>query len=170
VFLQLVSLERAGSLDELKLEAERLERQGALTPEEVALLDFKGLAGFWQSDLGRKVRAQAQFVRRELAFTARFSPKELAALTGEPAEPNLEQEFVVVQGVADLAVLLPQELWLIDFKTDAVGPNGLADKVKSYEPQLKLYALALSQIYRRPVSQCWLYFLTAQTAAPIKPD
>jgi ATP-dependent helicase/nuclease subunit A len=170
VFLQLVSLERAGSVEELKREAERLERQGALTPEEVALLDFKGLAGFWQSDLGRKVQAQAQFVRRELAFTARFSPKELVRLTGEPSEPTLEEEFVVVQGVADLAVLLPQELWLIDFKTDAVGPNGLADKVKSYEPQLKLYALALSQIYRRPVSQCWLYFLTSQTAAPIKPD
>jgi ATP-dependent helicase/nuclease subunit A len=168
--LQFVRLDRTGSLAELKKEAERLERQGVLTAEEAALLDFKGLAAFWQSDLGRKVREQTQFVRCELAFTARFSPEELARLTGEPPEADLKDEYVVVQGVADLVVVLPRELWLIDFKTDAVGSDGVADKVKAYEPQLKLYALALSRIYRRPVSERWLYFLTAQTAARVQGD
>jgi len=126
------------------------------------------LAAFWQSDLGRKVRAQAQFVHRELAFTARFSPKEIAALTGELPEPALEGEFIVVQGVADLAVVLPSEIWLVDFKTDAVEAAALAERARLYAPQLKLYARALSQIYRRPVSAAWLYFLTAQTAAPLQ--
>jgi hypothetical protein len=35
-------------------------------------------------------------------------------------EPGLEAEFVVVQGVADLVVLLPEEIWLVDFKTDEI--------------------------------------------------
>jgi ATP-dependent helicase/nuclease subunit A len=166
-FLQLLSLDRAGSAEELNQEAQRLQEAGLLTGEDAALLDFKALAAFWQSDLGRKVRAQAQYVQREQAFTARFSPKEIAALTGQLVEPALEDEFVVVQGVADLAVVLPTELWLLDFKTDAAGPDELAAKVKLYAPQLKLYARALSQIYRRPVSAAWLYFLACQTAAPV---
>jgi ATP-dependent helicase/nuclease subunit A len=167
-FLELVPLESAGSLPELQQAARRLQEEGLLTEEDANLLDFKALAAFWQSDLGRKVRAQAQFVRRELAFTARFTPKEIAAITGEPSEPALEGEFIVVQGVADLAVVLPGEVWLVDFKTDAVEADALAERARLYAPQVKLYARALSQIYRRPVSAAWLYFLTAQTAAQVQ--
>ncbi len=169
-FLQLVSLEATGSVDELKQEAKRLRQAEALSAEEIALLDFPGLAAFWNSDLGRKVRAQASCAQRELAFTARFAPNELARLTGGPREPNLDEEFVVVQGVADLAVVLPQEIWLVDFKTDSVGPAELAEKVSLYKPQLKLYARALAQIYRRPVSECWLYFLACRKAVAVGPE
>jgi ATP-dependent helicase/nuclease subunit A len=166
-FLQLVALDRTDSLEALRREATRLREEKALTEEELALLDLKGLAAFWQSELGCKVRTQARFVQRELAFTARFSPPELAALIGAPPEPGLGEEFVVVQGVADLVAVLPEEIWLVDFKTDALEPQELADKVSLYEPQLKLYAQALAQIYRRPVSECWLYFLAAQKALAI---
>jgi ATP-dependent helicase/nuclease subunit A len=168
-FLQLVSLDRVGSTEELEQEARRLRQAGAMTAEEVEHLDFKALAAFWESEVGRKVRAQAQFVQRELPFTIRFSPEELAALTGERPTPDLAEEFVVVQGVADLVVLLPEEIWLLDFKTDRVRPAELADKAEGYGPQLKLYARALSRIYRRPVSNCWLYFLAAQAAVRIEP-
>jgi ATP-dependent helicase/nuclease subunit A len=166
-FLQLVSLERAGGAADLKAEAERLVEARSLTADQSALLDFDGLAGFWQSELGRKIRDQAQHVRRELAFTCRFSTAELAELTGQPPEPNLDGEFVVVQGVADAAAILPQEIWLVDFKTDRVESGELSGKAKHYAPQLKLYALALTKIYRRPVSGCWLYFLSCQTAVVV---
>jgi ATP-dependent helicase/nuclease subunit A len=65
-----------------------------------------------------------------------------------------------VQGVADLAVLLPEEIWLVDFKTDEVRAGELPAKAGIYAPQLKLYARALAKIYTRPVSACWLYFLS----------
>src|SRR5207245_5144969 len=129
-----------------------------------------GLAGFWESELGKKIRAPGQHLERELAFTARFSPEELAALTGQPHEPNLENEFIVVQGVVDLAVLLPEEIWLIDFKTDRVAPKQIAARAQEYEPQIRLYARALSRIYRRPVSACWLYFLAQNRGVPISPE
>ena len=166
-FLEQVCLEKVGSADELKTQAQRLSEKGVLSSEECALLDFEGLAAFWQSALGQKVRAQSEYVQRELAFTARFSPAQLAALTAQQAEPNLEGEFVVVQGVVDLAIILPKEICIIDFKTDRVSTDQLAARAKEYEPQLKLYAHALAQIYSRPVSDCWLYFLDQRKAVAI---
>ncbi len=167
-FLELLMLERAGSVTSLQQEAKRLEKEGVLTTEECARLDVEAVAGFWRSEIGTKIREQTSNVRRELAFTARFPAAELAGLATEPPAASLEGEFVVVQGVADLVVILKKEIWLVDFKTDAVKGGAVAEKVRSYEPQLKLYARALSEIYQRPVSQCWLYFLSAQAAVPIQ--
>jgi ATP-dependent exoDNAse (exonuclease V) beta subunit len=82
-------------------------------------------------------------------------------------DSSLDGEFVVVQGVADLAVILPREIWLIDFKTDAVELNELTGKAKFYTPQLKLYSRALSRIYGRAVSQAWLYFISVRKAVSI---
>jgi ATP-dependent exoDNAse (exonuclease V) beta subunit len=73
-----------------------------------------------------------------------------------------------VQGVADLVVMLPQEIWLVDFKTDEIKPGELTERKRHYEPQLKLYAGALSRIYSRPVTNCWLHFLAARQTANIK--
>ena len=139
-----------------------------MTKGETGLLDLEALAAFWQSELGQKVRAQRQQVQRELEFTARFSAEELAALTGEQTEPGLAGEFVVVQGVVDLAVVLAREIWLVDLKTDRVEEGDLAERVREYEPQLKLYARALARIYQRPVSECWLHFLVRRRAVAIQ--
>jgi len=43
-----------------------------------------------------------------------------------------------VQGVADLVVLLPEEIWARGFKTDEVRPAELPEKTRLYAPQLKL--------------------------------
>jgi ATP-dependent exoDNAse (exonuclease V) beta subunit len=55
----------------------------------------------------------------------------------------------------------------LDFKTDAIQATEVDAKISVYEPQMKLYAGALSQIYRRPVSRCGLYFLHFQMAVTI---
>jgi ATP-dependent helicase/nuclease subunit A len=166
-FLQFVSLDRVGSAAELKAEAERLVRQKTLTSEDATLLDFNGLAAFWRSEPGERVRAQKTAIRRELRFTARLAAIEVAQLIGEAAGQELANEFVIIQGVVDLAVVLPEEIWLVDFKTDAVKAHELQDKTRLYEPQLKLYARALSEIYRRPCSEAWLYFISAREAVEI---
>jgi len=158
-FLQHVALEKTG---ELAAEAERQVRARYLTPDERAVLNLEALAEFWNSGLGEKIRANAAKVRRELPFTARFSPAELAEITGRKADANLENEFVVVQGIADLVVLLPQEIWLVDFKTDAVGKDKLPEKIKLYAPQLKLYAAALDKIFSRKATLRALHFLAAR--------
>ena len=55
-----------------------------------------------------------------------FSQRNWTKLLGRKSEAQLESEFVVVQGVADLVVLLPKEIWLVDFKTDDVYKSGIA--------------------------------------------
>ena len=165
-FLQFVALEKTGSSETLAAEANRLERENVLSANETAALNLEDIAAFWGSATGQKIRGLATNVRRELAFTARFSPAELEAITGVKSAPGLENEFVVVQGVADLMVLLPKEIWLVDFKTDEIRPGVLPGKIKAYTPQLKLYAQALEKIYARPVSARWLHFLAARRTEP----
>jgi ATP-dependent helicase/nuclease subunit A len=170
-FLQFVALPRTATELDLRNEAVRLEREGTLTPEQAEALDFAALNAFWQSELGVKLRAQPdRLVNREMPFTARFQVAEVAALLHPHADLGqatlkTDDDFIIVQGIADLVVLLPDEIWLVDFKTDHVASEDLAAKVQHYEPQLKLYALALARIYRRKVTTCCLHFLSARETA-----
>jgi ATP-dependent helicase/nuclease subunit A len=168
-FLQHFSLESAASLKALAAEAQRLQLENILTTDERAVLDLESVAAFWNSPPGLKIREQpSESVKRELAFTAKFASAEIEKLIGRPAEPELQNEFVVVQGIADLVVLLRKEIWLVDFKTDDVRADELPAKIKTYEPQLKLYAEALGKIYSRPVTNCWLHFLSAQKTVDVE--
>jgi len=166
-FLQLVRLDQVASRAELAAESARLRAAGQLSPEESAALDLDALAAFWRGETGGLIRGHAPLVQRELPFTARLSPADLAALD-LPVTPGLDaDEFVVVQGVADLAVVRPEEIWLLDFKTDAITPATRDDKIAAYRPQLALYALALARIFRRPVTRAWLHFLAANETVPV---
>jgi ATP-dependent helicase/nuclease subunit A len=69
-------------------------------------------------------------------------------------------ERITVQGVVDLAWVREGEIYLLDFKTDAVRAASVREKAEEYRPQLAIYALALERILRRPVTQRWLHFLT----------
>jgi ATP-dependent helicase/nuclease subunit A len=169
-FLEHVSLERVGSASDLRTEAERIISEGALSREEIEWLNFDSLLEFWRSDFGRRILANVRCVRRELAFTVRFSPAELTKLAPNSkvsGAGTLEDEFVIVQGVVDLAVILPEEIWLLDFKTDEVSKSEAGRKARLYEPQLKLYAEALARIYRRPVTECRLHFLSCGATVPV---
>jgi ATP-dependent helicase/nuclease subunit A len=176
-FLERVELAETGSAARLREEAARLRREGCLTEAQAACLDFKALAAFWQSEVGRQLLSERENVRREVAFTARFSPSELDELRRASPPCRLQQsairnpqsaiessaadEFVIVQGVMDLAVVRPEEIWVLDFKTDHFAEDELDAKVRLYRPQLSLYARAIARIYARPVTRRWLHFFAA---------
>ena len=71
--------------------------------------------------------------------------------------------------MADLVVLLPDEIWLVDFKTDELRKADLPEKIRLYQPQLELYALALTQIFSRPVKLKALHFLSLQETRELAP-
>ncbi len=167
-FLERVALDQLGSAKALRAEAERMVSESVLRAAEVAWLNFDSLLEFWRSEFGQKILTNAPNVRRELAFTARFSPAELP-IEAKAANGNaLQDEFVIVQGVADVAVILPKEIWLLDYKTDHVRSGEINEKVKMYEPQLNLYARALERIYDRPVTERRLHFLSCGITVPIR--
>ena len=159
LFQQFVDLARVDSPAALREEARRLELAGILSTAERDCLDVAALHAFWSSEWAIRLRANPEEVQRELPFTARFTLSELVELGVANLGDAAADEFVVVQGVVDLAVLRPSEIWLVDFKTDQLAATELSDKVAQYAPQLRLYALALERIYRRPVTEQCLYFL-----------
>ena len=67
---------------------------------------------------------------------------------------------MVGQGVVDLALVGPEGIVILDFKTDRVDPGrATLAKAETYRPQLAVYALALARIHGRPVTGRWLHFL-----------
>ena len=161
-FQQFVAIARTATELDLRNEAEQMREAGVLNEEQFAALNFVALAKFWQSEIGvalRKLSASA--INREMPFTARLGADEfktLAALTSSSALGA--DDFIVVQGQVDMAVLLPEEIWLLDFKTDDVTEDNLSAKVKQYAPQLQIYASALERIHRKPVTKRWLHFFS----------
>ncbi|MDB6059138.1 MAG: helicase-exonuclease AddAB subunit AddA, partial [Verrucomicrobiales bacterium] len=155
-FLEQVRFESVGQIAGLRSEAQRLVENGTLSKEEFACLDFQRLLEFWQSATAQEILLQKQFIRRELPFTARFAASDFTDINPEFAPPG--GESVVVQGVVDLAVIAPKEIWILDFKTDSA--SDVEAKVALYRPQLLLYARALERIYNRPVTKRWLQFLS----------
>jgi ATP-dependent helicase/nuclease subunit A len=167
LFCELADLCALATREGLSSEAARLQEAGLLQPEQVALLDLDGLWVFWNSSLGHSIRAHARSVERELPFTARLTPPEAARLRGElPSAGFAPDDFQVIQGVIDLAVLLEDEIWIVDFKTDRVPEQEVDQRAGEYRFQLRLYAHALSAILERPVTQAWLYFVAARRAVP----
>jgi ATP-dependent helicase/nuclease subunit A len=186
-FLERMDLAETDGAARLREEAARLRREGVLSEEQAACLDYKALAGFWQSEAGRQLLSERENVRREMAFTARFSPSELdelqraqspsypqtSAEDGRPEEGRPATgagEFVIVQGVIDLAVVRPEEIWVLDFKTDHFAEAELEAKVRLYRPQLTLYARAIARIYGRPVTRRWLHFFAIGRTVELNGD
>lgn len=167
-FLQSVPLDQTSTLAKLSSEAERLEQSHLLTPAERQALDLEEIHAFWKSEVGTKIRRHAACVRRELPFTARFRPEELSRVLGTSTPLVTDDEFVIIQGIVDLAVIRPKELWVLDYKTDQARPEDLAAKCDLYRPQLVLYALALGRIYHRPATRCWLHFLHLRETVPFE--
>jgi ATP-dependent helicase/nuclease subunit A len=166
-FLEQVDLGRVSTLDGLREEAARLRRENRLTLEESECLDLEALAAFWQSEPGCQLLDRRTALRRELAFTARLEGEELARLGAAEFAGAGAGEFVVVQGVVDLAAILPEEIWLLDFKTDHFPARELDEKIRLYRPQIQLYAAALGRIHRRPVTRRWLHFLAHRHTASV---
>ena len=163
-FQQYVAIERTATELDLRNEAGALLDAGLLMQTQHDALNFGDLAAFWQSDTGSALRkVPAPSVNREMEFTARLTSADLKRLPAlQTNVAATDEDFIVVQGQIDLAVLLPEEIWLLDFKTDDVDETGLVEKVKQHTPQLETYASALEKIYRRPVTRCWLHFLRAR--------
>jgi len=165
-FLEAVPLADVGDPTRLKAAAQQLRRSGILTEAESNSLDFAALARFWNSETGQLILSNSNQVRRELPFTARFSPRELPGFDPAPGV-GAEDEFIIVQGVVDLAVMLPAEIWLLDYKTDQFPPEQIDAKIQFHRSQLELYAQALGRIYHRPVTKVWLHFLASGQTATV---
>ena len=67
----------------------------------------------------------------------------------------------MLQGVVDLYAEKGGAVTVVDFKTDYVTEDTIAEKAAHYRPQLEAYSAALEKILELPVKRRVLYFFSA---------
>jgi ATP-dependent helicase/nuclease subunit A len=159
-FLQWLNLDNDMTMDLLAEQRDQMIDSGHLDPRANDALNLSSIAAFWHSDIGQSIRTHREQLHRELPFTARFELSELKALgLAHQIEKEEAHEFVIIQGIVDVAILRNESIQILDYKTDQIEPQGLSGKLDQYRPQIELYAQALQRIYQRPVTHKWLHFL-----------
>ena len=146
--MQYVNFALCGDARDLESEMERLTERGLLTPEEAAGADREGILSFFRTGLGKKLSAGE--VMREF----KFSILDDASKYG----PGLEGEKILLQGVVDCALVEPDGITVVDFKTDYVTDATIAQVTERYRSQVSVYSDALERIYELPVKARYLWF------------
>ncbi len=144
----------------LELQLASLVEKGALSTEDLKILQPEKLLHFLLSPLGRKA-AKAQ-MRNELYREQQF-------VMGQPAlsihERYKSEEMILVQGIIDAFLIEEDEIILWDYKTDhVVNEHQL---VKRYKTQLYYYKEALERQLHLKVKEVYIYSLSLNQAIPL---
>ena len=130
-------------------EITRIVAENYITKEQGELVDCSKIARFFESDIGRKLQ-KGENVLREFKFSILDDAQKYG--------PGLEGEQVLLQGVVDCALVEEDGITIIDFKTDRVTEETIADVAMGYCAQVDTYADAMSRIYSLPIKTKMLYF------------
>ena len=142
-FARLAAAKAAGTLDKA-IPAER-DRQVALqltAPEIAEKLDVVCIRRFVESEAFAKICAAEQ-VLRELPFITALPAGAVLAAQGHEELSAAADAQVLVQGIADLVLVYPDHLELLDYKTDRRKAE--SDFLRAYRAQLNLYAIAIEK-------------------------
>lgn len=132
----------------VQTESRRQVAMQLVTAELAGKLDEEKLVRFFEGEAFERICA-AQSVLREYAFiTALPAGAVMAAQKAAdegPAQPGaaMPEAQVLVQGIADLVLVYPDHLELLDYKTDRHKTE--QQLVQQYRAQLNLYALAIEK-------------------------
>ncbi|MBQ8834884.1 MAG: helicase-exonuclease AddAB subunit AddA [Oscillospiraceae bacterium] len=146
--MQYIRYENCGSVEGVSQEVQRLTDHNFLKEDQAKLVNCEKIAAFFATDIGRKLREGVPHLRE-----FKFSILDSGSHYGE----GLEGEQVLLQGVVDCALLEPDGITVVDFKTDHVTEDTLNEIVERYRPQVETYGEALSRIYMSPIKAKYLY-------------
>ncbi len=149
-FLQYANFSALTTQDGVISELDRMVDEEFLTEAQAQAVDPEEIVGLFTSPLGQRMLAAKELLR-EFKFSL--------LTDADTIYPGLEGEQVLLQGVVDAAILEPDGITVIDFKTDRVSSDGAEARAQGYRGQLETYRDALSRIFARPVKQTVLYFL-----------
>ena len=139
----------AGAAKSAAGELERLVHGGYLSKADAEEVDLRKITGLFESEFGQRILRAPQ-VLREYDFIDALPAGALGELP-----PELADERIMIQGIADCILLEEDGAVLIDYKSDRVRePQELIDR---YTPQLKLYKQALDKQLDRKIKSCMLY-------------
>ncbi len=138
----------ANAKKDVESELKRLVDMEYMTSEDAELVDVKKLATFFKSDLA--ARAFSGTALREYSF---FDYIKAGSIT--PLSSEFLNEEIVVQGIADLIIIEPDGVVLVDYKSDNV--ENLSILKGRYETQLMLYTNAIEKRLLKKVKQRVIY-------------
>ena len=147
--LQHLRFSACTSIELLEAEIERLVEAGHITRELSEHLNFNDILRFFETDVGRRLCSGAECVRE-----FKFSLLDDADRYVE----DVQNEFVLLQGVVDCALIEEDGITVIDFKTDRIDRDRLSKSIDGYRSQIKTYAYAMQKIFNRPVIKTLLYY------------
>lgn len=129
-----------------------------LTIDQVEVISAEQIVSFFHEEIGQRL-LRARKVSREVPFTLGVPASEIYADWDGKDEP------VVVQGVIDCLIEDEKGMILLDYKTDAIKdrfPGGWEQAKgvfkERYQVQLDLYGRAVESIWKKKVSEKFLYF------------
>ncbi len=155
--LQHVDLGRPCDVADIARQVEEMVARGLLTAQERRALAFESIAWFFTTDLGQRLRQRPDRVQREVSFVLGVAPDRVVP---EMQSERTDGEIVLVRGMMDCLLRDDGADEVIDFKTDTITRDDLADRIARYTPQIDLYAEAVRQIWHRKVAHRWLVFLS----------
>ncbi len=130
-----------------------------LTQAQGEAVHVAAIRRFLRSPLAARLR-RAKEIRREYRFSL--------LMPGAAYFPGLgPEEEIMLQGVVDLFAEEEDGVVVVDFKTDFVTPDTLAEKAALYRPQLAAYSAALEKILSLPVKERILYFFHGGQEVPV---
>ncbi len=138
-------------------ELQRMVTAGLLGEGDSGRIDAASLEWFVSTPLAEAIRLAGDAYRREFMYIA-LEP----IATFDPHVDAIPEDRVLVRGIIDGVLPASDGLEIIDFKTDAIGPEAATDRAKRYRSQLELYAGAAARLWRRPARTCRLVFLSAR--------
>ena len=150
VFLEHLDLSGADAAAQAAAFVER----DILTEQQRDALDLPRMQRFLQSDLAKRMAA-SPLLLREFPFTIERPLFEIAPEVAAALPESADDEFIVVQGIADALFEEDGTLVIVDYKTDCVDSGEVL--AERYRPQLMIYKDALSRALQRPVKECVIY-------------
>ena len=149
--MQYIDFARCDQEAGIASEISRLTDEGYISSEQASLVEPSVILGFFSTQMGQKLRVAPNVIRE-----FKFSILDDGAKYGD----GVTDDSVLLQGVVDCAIIAPDGIEIIDFKTDRVTEETLRSVAQGYRMQVMTYADALSRIYGLPVTKTRLYFFS----------
>lgn len=133
---------------------------GQLINQHVAAkINVAQIVTFFESELGQLMQQQPNALHREVPFSLLLP----AAAIFEGIQSS-NPDSILIHGIMDGYLVTDTGCILFDYKTDYVDSNhqtAAIEQIKQrYRGQINLYAAALGQILKQPVTQRYLYLLS----------